>query len=209
MLNCFYKPLALDSVWKADFGDLSPDLEWSRVWEGINMSSRNPDHQQIHYNFIHRLYLTPKRLHKMKMITDPFCKLCPLNVIGTFKHMFWECPPVMAFWRQVARSLSVLLGILVPCSPGILILNDFSQVKLKVVRRRTLLAGLTAAKKMVATRWKPPHCLSVHAWKSMFLDIAYLELSIARVHGAKSAAIEAWQSLIARLRDDCTLYMVG
>lgn len=210
LLHHSYKPLALDTVWKADFGDLSPDLEWSKVWEGINMSSRNPDHQQIHYNFIHRLYLTPKRLHKMKMLTDPLCKLCRLNVIGTFRHMFWDYPLVMAFWSQVAHRLSVLLGIPIPCSPGILILNDFSQIKLKVVGRRTMLAGLTAAKKMVATRWKPPHCLSIHAWSSMFLDIAYLELSIARVHRAKSEAIEAWQSLITRLtRDVCTLSTVG
>uniref|UniRef100_A0A8C6NVZ4 Reverse transcriptase domain-containing protein n=1 Tax=Nothobranchius furzeri TaxID=105023 RepID=A0A8C6NVZ4_NOTFU len=203
LLHSLYRPLALESLWKADFSDLNPDLDWCRLWENVGLSSRNPDHQQIHYNFIHRLYLTPKKLHAMKIIRDPNCKLCDLDRVGTFKHMFWECPPVMDFWRQVAGRLSALLGCSVPCLAGVLILNDFSQIKLKVAVQRVLLAGLTAAKKMVATRWKPPHCLSVYAWTTLFLDIAYLELSVARVHRAGSATVEAWRTVIDHLRTNC------
>lgn len=203
LLNSSYRPLALDTLWKADFDCLSPELDWSRVWGSITMSSRNPDHQQIHYNFIHKLYLTSKKLYIMKRITEPICKLCTMNEVCTFKHMFWECPPVMDFWSQVASKLSMLLGVTIPCSPDSLILNNFSHVNLKMAKRRILLAGLTAAKKMVATCWKPPHCLSIHAWSMMFLDIAYLELSVARVHRAWSDAVEAWQGFVLHLQRIC------
>lgn len=203
LLSSSLQPLGLNSVWRADFGHIPIDLDWDGVWENVGLSSRSPDHQQIHYNYIHRLYLTPKKLHAMKIIADPLCKLCSLNEVGTFQHMYWECPPVRDFWRQVSHKLTVLFEVTVPYSPATLLLNDLSQVKLKVARQRILLSGLTAAKKMVAIRWKPPHCLSIQAWTLMLLDIAQLETSIARMHKAKSETIELWQIFTDRLRRLC------
>jgi len=46
--------------------------------------------------------------------------------------------------------------------------------------KHTVLAGLTAAKKMIALRWKLPHSLSVKRWILTFLDVIFLELSPAR-----------------------------
>lgn len=88
----------------------------------------------------------------MKILTDPFCSLCQRKEIGTLKHLFWECPPVVDFWRQVAGSLTGLFGVPVPCSPGVLIFNGFSQFKLKMAKKPTVLAELLAAKTPVATQ---------------------------------------------------------
>lgn len=51
--------LPIERVWERDYPDLNTDLDWHDVWSNIPEVSRNPDHQQIHYNFIHRTYLTP------------------------------------------------------------------------------------------------------------------------------------------------------
>ena len=119
------------------------------------------------------------------MISDPNCKLCSADTVGTFFHMIWDCPPVLEFWEMVAHNLSVMFGSEVPPSPAILLLNDLSTLGLTPLKSCALLARLTAAKKKVAMRWKPPHTLSFRAWVLMYLDIVYLELSTARVHGAK------------------------
>lgn len=136
----------------------------------------------------------------MKVIDDPTCTFCSAKVIGSYFHMFWECSPVAEFWKMIAFNLSKLFKIRLPCTPATLILNDLSKLGLTLDKRRALLAGLTAAKKLLATRWKPPHSLCFRAWLLMYLDIVYLELSIARVHGAKESAIEAWHSLLTTLR---------
>lgn len=200
LLRYAYRPLALDTVWRRDVPDLSPTFDWDKVWINIGLSSRNPDHQQIHYNFVHRVYFTPRKLHLMKVIDDPTCTFCSAKVIGSYFHMFWECSPVAEFWKMIAFNLSKLFKIRLPCTPATLILNDLSKLGLTLDKRRALLAGLTAAKKLLATRWKPPHSLCFRAWLLMYLDIVYLELSIARVHGAKESAIEAWHSLLTTLR---------
>ena len=192
LLDSSYGDLPVDSIWRRDIPDLVPDWDWDTVWTNIVLSSRNPDHQQIHLNFVHRTYLTPRRLCAMKLINSPLCTLCATNSIGSFYHMVWECPNVFSFWKMVATKLSELLDVEIPPSPAVLLLNDDSKLQLNKTRTRVFFAGLTAAKKMVATRWKPPHVLTFRQWALTFLDIIYLEWSTARLHGAKEENVNIW-----------------
>jgi len=64
------------------------------------------------------------------------------------------------------------------------------------MKKRIWLSGLTAAKKMLATRWKPSHTLSLHHWWNLLLDILALELSVARSHGAKGQAMRSWSEAL-------------
>lgn len=200
LLQHSYKPLALDTLWRSDIPDLKPTFDWDKVWVNLGLASRNPDHQQIHYNYIHRIYTTPRKLHLMKIIDNPTCTLCSSKAIGSFFHMFWECTPVSKFWKMIAFNLSQLFKVKLPCSPAIIMLNDLPKLGLTLDKRRALLAGFTAGKKLVATRWKPPHLLSFRAWVLTYLDIVYLELSTARIHGAKDSAVKTWDLLLTSLR---------
>ena len=62
--------LPVERVWEKDCPELDEEFDWHDVWSDISQVSRNPDHQQIHYNFIHRTYLTPARLHHMKFVNE-------------------------------------------------------------------------------------------------------------------------------------------
>ena len=58
-------------------------------------------------------------------------------------------------------------------------------------QKRVFFAGVTAAKKILVSRWKPPHSLSLKKWKISFLNVLELEASIARTNGAKRQSIDA------------------
>ena len=193
--------LPIERVWERDCPDIAQDFEWDEVWSSIHEVSRNPDHQHIHFNYIHRTYLTPVKLHHMKVIDNPLCNLCSLQTQGTFIHMFWDCPPVGRFWSNVASKLSDLIQITVPVSICVLVLNDLSTLNLSKFKKRVIFAGLTAAKKMIATRWKPPHSLTVKAWILSFLDVIYLELSTARINGANERTLDSWRRTVNSLKD--------
>ena len=186
------------------FPGLELDFDWSRVWNNVKLASRNPDHQQIHYNFVHRTYLTPRRLCLMKMIGDASCTLCSLKTMGTFLHMFWECLPVARFWQNVASEVSTFVSGTVSATIPVVLLNDTSSLQISKCQKRIVLAGLTAAKKMVAVRWKPPHTLTIKQWLLTFLDIVYMELSTARINGARQVNVDMWlliaETLKGRLR---------
>ena len=100
----------------------------------------------------------------------------------------------------MANKLSSVLGTHVPVSPKLLLLNDLSGLDLSIKHQRWLLAGLTAAKRMIAQRWKAPHLLPYHQWLDSTVDIANLEMSVARMHGAKEANVKTWLSFIEALQ---------
>lgn len=82
--------LPIERVWVRDCPNLNTNLDWHDVWSNIPCVSHNPDHQQIHYNFIHRTYLTPLKMHHMNVINSPLCTFCPLKTQGTYLRTFWD-----------------------------------------------------------------------------------------------------------------------
>lgn len=62
--------------------------------------------------------------------------------------MYWKCKDVKLFWGEGYAVLSIVLDVTVPCSPTVLLLNDTTPLTLTYWKRRMLLSGITAAKKM-------------------------------------------------------------
>lgn len=139
-------PLPVTQAWNSEF-DTKQSINWVEVWGNISLASRNPNHQMIHFNFIHKTYLTPQKRYKMKLTISPNCLLCSLNISGSFLHMMWECSPVKYFWEQIAKYLSKVLQTNIPCCPELMLLNDDDVLSLNVVQRHFWLVGSTAAKK--------------------------------------------------------------
>uniref|UniRef100_A0A3Q3AUI9 Reverse transcriptase domain-containing protein n=1 Tax=Kryptolebias marmoratus TaxID=37003 RepID=A0A3Q3AUI9_KRYMA len=194
--------LPVENIWERDLSFMG-DIEicWDTVWENLHNTSKNPDHQLIHFKFIHRMYLTPRKRHAMKIITSPICDLCTLKVPGSFMHMYWDCPSVASFWRQISTTLSDLLKFDISLSPSLFLLNDDSTLELSSQQKRMLWAGLTAAKKMLALRWQPPHLLPWQQWANSFLDIVMMERSVARMHTASQKTIRAWDAAYSLIKE--------
>ncbi len=63
-----------------------------QVWGMFKLSSKNPNHQIIHWKLLHRVYLTPMKRFYMNLSSSPKCNLCSQGSLGTFLHFFGECP---------------------------------------------------------------------------------------------------------------------
>lgn len=84
-----------------------------------------------------------------------------------------------------------------------MLLNDSSTLYFTVKDKHIWLAGLTAAKKMISQRWKNAQVLSLKQWYMEFLDIAYMELSVARCNGAKEENVNMCLTIL----DGIKLYL--
>ncbi len=109
----------------------------------------------LHYNI---------SVHGFNLHTSITCSLLPPTsaalwkaVIGTFLHMFWECPVVISLWTHVNLVLSSLLRIDWSVNPSLCLLNDDSGLCISSMQKRMLFAGFTAAKKTRIQNWFTPH----------------------------------------------------
>lgn len=89
--------------------------------------------------------------------------------------MVWECPRVAEFWKRVAEMLSNILSKTIPYLSEVLLLNDISNLELCVKQKRLWLAGLTAAMRLIACRWKAPHSVTIQRWLLDLIDVASME----------------------------------
>lgn len=85
-----YKALPIINLWSNDLKHYFADesLNWSKIWSSIGCASKNPDHQQIHFNYIHRTYLAPRIIIK-----------------GTYMQMYWECKDTQSLHSQKRKRL--------------------------------------------------------------------------------------------------------
>lgn len=60
---------------------------WDSIWTNLKRVSKNPNHQLIYFKMIHRMYLTSRKHHLMKISTSPTCNFCSNGCMGTYMHV--------------------------------------------------------------------------------------------------------------------------
>ncbi len=202
IVNIIYKSLVVrqysniptEGFWERE---LNTVIDWDNVWGNCFVTSKNPAHQMIHYKLIYKAYATPCLLYKMKRKSDPFCHLCNSSSQGTYIHMFWDCPRIALLWSLVQDLLSDLLKTQIQKDPLLFLLLDDSSLSLSVNQKRIL----SAAKKVILKLWLDPSTPVRLTWMSYLLDIARLECTTAKIHGATRKTIQFWLDLIDTVSD--------
>ncbi len=149
IIDCITKPLSIKTIWNRELSDLNLSVDWERVWSNLSLTSKNLAHRLIHFKVIHRAYITPYKIFKMKLQSNLNCHICNTTSSGTFLHMFWECPVVISLWTHVNLVLSSLLRIDWSVNPSLCLLNDDSGLCISSMQKRMLFAGFTAVKKTI------------------------------------------------------------
>ncbi len=132
----------------------------------------------IHWKLLHRLYLSPLKRFYMHVSPSPNCNLCPQGALGTYFN----------FFGGMRCTFSFLVSA---CSWHIIPIRK----KYSPQQRNLLLAALTAAERMLVSRWVPPHLMIRCVWGLSLLDIVSIELSTARIHGAKTKTLKTWNAI--------------
>ncbi len=189
--------LPITTIWEKELAPYKPNWDW--IWESIPAVSKNPAHQLIHFKLIHKAYATPYVLHRMKRLPTPLCTLCNTNTVGTYMHIFFDCPLISKFWDKVFLMVSELCDRFISKHPNISLLNDDSDLNLNVYQRRILHTALTAAKKVIFKIWYEPTFPADKMWLIELKNIALLECSRARINRAKPRTIRAWSEFIEKL----------
>ena len=90
--------------WKTDLF-LSDTFNWSNVFEHVYALSDNITLRWLQFRLLHRILPTNKRLELYGITTSDKCHRCPRQ-IETLLHIFWSCPTVNRFWRELSSVFS-------------------------------------------------------------------------------------------------------
>ena len=124
----------------------------------------------VQYKIVHRVYLTPARVHRMRSSLSPERWRCD-HAQGDYIHIFWSCPVITVFWSQVFLEVNELFSISIVPSPRICLLGLVEDLVPRVAERTLLGLLLFYARKSIILCWKHKAPPSLDLWKTLVNNV--------------------------------------
>ena len=93
------------TAWERDLGEEFSEEMWQSSLQRIHSSSMCIRHGLIQFKILHRLHYSGEKLARLFNIPDRGCPRCS-QTPTSLGHLFWTCPSLENFSRQIFDVLS-------------------------------------------------------------------------------------------------------
>ena len=179
--------------WEREAGiELSGDT-WTEIWNFQWTTSNSMDWREHCWKNIVRFFRTPYQ-EKYKGANIPCWRQCG-STVANHHHIFWECPKLSVFWKDVQKSLGSVFNSQIPLNFESLYLGNISFLELRRdIKLMQIL--LVASKKAITRRWLSPIPPTLEDWFGIVLEIFRLEKLTYLLRTQKEKFYQIWNSWI-------------
>uniref|UniRef100_A0A670HWB0 Reverse transcriptase domain-containing protein n=1 Tax=Podarcis muralis TaxID=64176 RepID=A0A670HWB0_PODMU len=186
--------------WAKDLGYNIQLEDWERLWkENIKFTACMTLKENM-MKMLYRWYLSPVRLAKMYRV-DNKCWKCKL-IEGTFFHQWWECKKVKSFWEEIYNEMKKILRYTFVKRPEAFLLGIVG----KDIRRKDhkfFQYAVTAARMVLAQRWKQEEIPKVEEWRVKLIEYAELDKLTGKIRYKKDQKfIKDWEKFVCYLENN-------
>lgn len=111
--------------------------DWESVWEHTHKGSVNVSAQENRFKIYSSWYRTPDKLHKIFPSVPSMCWRCMSNS-GTLLHVWWDCPVLQPFWKEIHSLISQITTYTPDFTPAQYLLHHTSLPKSTYCKSLTL-----------------------------------------------------------------------
>ena len=128
---------------------------WDTIFKLVNSTSLCARHCLLQFKVVHRTHISKLKLSRYYPDVDPYCDKCKREEASLI-HMFWTCPSLEKYWREVFQTLSLIVGLDMEPNPLIALFGttDDVNVRLTPAKRRTLSFASLLARRALLLRWR-------------------------------------------------------
>lgn len=167
----------------ARFESLSEDM-WDIILKLINSTSLCAHHCLLQFKVVHRTHISKlkTKLSCFYPDVDPCCDKCKREEASVI-HMFWTCPSLEKYWREVFQTLSLIVSLDIEPNPLVALFGTIGEgeVRLTLAKWRTILL-----------RWRDA-APSTHAqWLRDVMSCLNLEKIHYSIHNSKEKFQKVW-----------------
>lgn len=185
---------SLRVIWEKDLGSIFSDEEWLSVCSNIYPKSTSISVHEQNYKCIHRIYLTPVRLHRIFPNCSQLCFKCKVD-IGTVMHVFWDCDKIKMYWKEIHKITQKIIGKTFVLSPKVYLLNCTVELCLDRDKECVLNFCIYLAKKFILLLWSTAQIPSINMWLSQAATLLPLEKLTYDLHQRSEVFWHIWSSL--------------
>lgn len=120
-----------------------------------------------------RFFITPLQ-QRTQMPSTACWRSCGANEANHF-HVFWDCPVLTPYWREIHSHLEAIFRVHIPCRFDTLYIGNLSFDLWDYGDKKLLLILLVASKKAISRRWLKQDPPTIGEWLDVVHDIYTME----------------------------------
>uniref|UniRef100_A0A670K4U7 Uncharacterized protein n=1 Tax=Podarcis muralis TaxID=64176 RepID=A0A670K4U7_PODMU len=179
-------------------------LKWNTQDETVKSFTACTMLKENIMKMMYRWYLTPVKLVKIYHNCDNLCWKCKEKE-GTFYHMWWTCSKVKDFWGKNYNEFLKMMKYTFMKKPEAFLLGiTGSELPKKDVK--LFLYATTAARILLAKKWKIQEIPTVQEWQMKMMEFMELADLTGRIHDQKEEEHqEDWKKFKDYLNKYCNI----
>lgn len=171
--------LDVKEKWELEANIIITEEEWEETFKEGHRLTNSPTWREFDWKVKMRYFYTPFITSKYSHTTDLCWREC--GTVGDTTHIFWDCPKIQDFWKNIQKEIKLILGIEFPLEPALYILgiipDNMTDKNFKYLLRILLLI----AKKTITGSWLKPQPPSITEWKNRVKNVFIMEKITARL----------------------------
>lgn len=156
------------------------------------------------YKVLYRWYLVPSGLRMIYSSTSDRCRR-GCRDCGDFLHIWWSCPIIEMYFREVLSLIDAILGIQLPFHPLVVILGAVDEQEmypLKSYPSFLITQILLAAKLSPAAHWKNRMAPSRPYLLTRICDLCVMDKITCTLNNTVTKFINTWYPFIQCIEQD-------
>ena len=187
-VSLIYKKLRLDmsdntlhikEKWELELNTVIEDEVWENVCTGCHGGLQSQLWKEFDWKVKMRFFRTPVTASPYKPNSTNMCwRNC--DMIGDHTHIFWSCPKILNYWRNVRTELGKIFKreILMDSKSSIL---DIYEQEHTTDQRQIIQIIMTIARKIITLNWMKPSPPTIEQWQLKLKQIYQMEYMTAQL----------------------------
>ena len=206
-ISYIYKKLLIDSQdntshikrqWELELNTVVDDEVWENICSRCHMGVGSQVWKEFDWKVKIRYFRTPLVACVFK---DNSTNKCWRNcgMVGDHTHIFWDCPKIQAFWKNVKGELENILETHIPMDPLLFLLEVLPDHMLTTDQCYILHVLLMVARKIITINWMKPDPPTIVQWLQKVRYVYMMEHMTAQLQLRLPIFIRRWKPVIVYL----------
>ena len=184
--------LNIKEKWELELNVIIEDSTWEDLCSTCHKGINSPLWKEFDWKLKMRYFYTPLVISSFG--TDPLASLCWRNCgkIGDHTHIFWDCPLIRGFWKNIKTEINKIIEVEVPLEPLIFLLGSIPKDLGDTDRRYILRILLIIARKMITVNWKTVNTSSITQWRQRLKQVHTMEKMTAKLQMKTDTFTRRW-----------------
>lgn len=185
--------LNIKEKWELEMNIIIKDEEWVETMRNGHKITKSQILREFEWKTKTRFFRTPFITSRFGKTWEECWRGCGL--VGDHTHIFWDCPKLTNYWKDIHYEIKKCLSIDVPLTPNSMILGIFpNTIKPKCVILQLKIL-LLIAKKMVTVFWLKPQPPTISQWKNKLKEVYNMEQITARLQMKMDIFMDRWSHI--------------